>query len=342
MLRLAVLSADPDGPSVRHRWVALAPHLEAAGLGLEVVPLPDGSAGRREAFEEAGEAPVTVLQRRLLRTADFARMLRSVRRLVYDFDDAMPYRVPWRERPESTARANRFLRTCAAADAVVAGSEGLASLARPCRPRALFVAPTPVDAARYGPAPGPRATGEPLRFGWIGSRATLPYLAPLAAPLARVCAASPGARVLVVADEPPPLPGVPVEFVPWTADGEADALRRMDVGLMPLTDDPWSRGKCAFKLLQYAATGIPSVASPVGANLAVVEDGRTGILAGDGAAWEAALLRLARDAGLRRSLGEAARRSAEARWSAAVLGPPLAAFLRAVGERPPAEAREDA
>jgi len=332
-LRIAVLSTDPAGPSVRHRWTRLAPRLSGAGIALEVVPLPAESDRRGKAFERAAGSDLVVLQRRLLRTADFLRLRKAARRLVYDFDDAMPYRDSFRKEPQSTARANRFLRTCAESEAVVAGSEELASLARPCNPRALFVAPTPVDAARYGPAPGAR---EPLRFGWIGSLATLPYLEGIAAPLARACAALPGARLLVVADAAPALPAVPADLEPWSEEGEADALRRMDVGLMPLTDDPWARGKCAFKLLQYAATGIPAVASPVGANLAVVEEGRTGLLAGSDAAWEEALLRLGRDGDLRARLGAEARRQAEARWSAAVLAPPLARFLAQVAEAPPA------
>jgi glycosyltransferase involved in cell wall biosynthesis len=332
--RLAVLSADPGGPSVRHRWTRIAPWLAEAGLSLDVVELPREGRSREPAFAKAAEADVVVLQRRLLRHRDFDRLRAAARRLVYDFDDAMPYRDPFRGQPQSTARANRFLRTCSESDAVVAGSEELAALARPCGPRALFVAPTPVDPARYGPAPSPRAAGAPFLPGWIGSRATLPYLAPVAAPLARVLAESPGARLLVVADAAPDLPGVPVEHVPWSEEGEADALRRMDAGLMPLGDDPFSRGKCGFKLLQYAATGIPSVASPVGANVAIVEHGRTGFLASGEEEWTAALRRLAKEPALRAEMGAAARRVAEKRWAAGVLAPPLARFLAQVADAP--------
>ncbi len=333
MIRVLVLSADPDGPSVRHRWVRPAPLLEAGGVGVEVLRLPDDGAARAEAFAEAAGADVAVLQRRLLRTADFARLLRSVRRLAYDFDDAMPHRDSFRGRPLSSARAARFVRTCAAADAVLAGSEVLAEMARACRPRAVFVAPTPVDVAAYGPEPARRADGAPFRVGWIGSRSTLPYLALVAKPLARALAGIPGARLVVVGDRAPELPGVPLEFVPWSEAAEAEALRGMDAGIMPLTDDPWSRGKCGFKLLQYAATGLPAVASPVGANTSIVEDGRTGFLAADDDAWERAIRVLAADGDLRRRMGAAARRAAESRWSLRVLVPPLAAFLRAVGSR---------
>ncbi|MCK6481269.1 MAG: glycosyltransferase [Planctomycetes bacterium] len=328
--RLAVLSAEPGGPSVRHRWTRLAPLLAEAGLDLEVVELPKAGGARREAFARAGSAAVTVLQRRLLRSADFERLRDAARRLVYDFDDAMPFREPWRENPLSTMRGNRFLRSCSESDAVLAGSEELAALARGCGPRALFVAPTPVDPKAYGPEPSPRPPGGPARFGWIGSRSTRPYLDAVAPPLRAACAALPGAALLVVADEPPVLEGVPVEFVPWTEEGEAEALRGMDLGIMPLLDDPWSRGKCGFKLLQYAATGIPSVASPVGPNRAILEHGPAGLLASTPAEWEEALLRLARDGDLRARLGAAARRHAVSRWSVEVLGPPLARFLSLV------------
>jgi glycosyltransferase involved in cell wall biosynthesis len=138
--------------------------------------------------------------------------------------------------------------------------------------------------------------------------------------------------VLVVADGAPDLPGAPVELEPWTEEGEAAALRRMDLGLMPLTDDPWSRGKCAFKLLQYAATGIPAVASPVGANRAVLQDGATGFLARTPGEWEERVVRLAGDPALRARLGAEARRQAAARWSAAVLAPPLGRFLALVAD----------
>jgi len=336
VIRVAVLSAEPDGPSVRHRWTGVRACLEEADLAMEIVPLPKAAGERGAAFARAGAADLTVLQRRLLRRSDFDRLRDAAHRLVYDFDDAMPYRDPWRGKPESTVRANRFLRTVTGCDAVVAGNEELAELARPCAPRALFVAPTPVDAAAYGPSPGLRAAGTPFSIGWIGSRSTVAYLRDIAGPLARITARLPGAGLLVVADADPELAGIPVERVEWTEGTERALLRRMDVGIMPLRDDPWSRGKCGFKLLQYGATGLPLVASPVGVNRSIVEPGVTGFLPADDAGWEETLVRLGGDPALRARLGAAARRRVEARWSIAVLGPPLAAFLRAVCERRPA------
>ena len=333
--RIALLSPEPGGPSARHRWIRVEPHLRAAGLSLEVIPLPHDRGARAAGGARGGGGGGGGRAGGGGGGGGGERLRAAAARLVYDFDDAMPFREPRREDPFSTARGNRFLRNCAESDAVIAGSEELAGLARECGPRALFVAPTPVDPAAYGPAPSPRAAGEPLRFGWIGSRATLFYLEALAEPLRAASAALPGAVLRVVADGAPSLPGVVVEPVPWSGEGEAEALRGMDVGLMPLTDDPWSHGKCGFKLLQYAATGIPSVASPVGANRAILEEGRTGLLASTPTEWEAAMVRLGRDGELRARLGVAARRHAVSRWSVDVLGPPLAHFLAQVAAAPP-------
>jgi len=102
---------------------------------------------------------------------------------------------------------------------------------------------------------------------------------------------------------------------PWTLAGEVDALATFDVGLMPLTDDPWSRGKGGYKILQYMAMGIPTVASPVGVNRDLVEHGVTGFLADTSDEWVTALERLATDASLRRQMGDAARRAALDRHS---------------------------
>ncbi|MHC4924924.1 MAG: glycosyltransferase family 4 protein [Planctomycetota bacterium] len=331
MKRVRVLSSDPAGPSVRHRWARLAPHLQEARLELELDALPAEATQRAHVYEKARAADLVVLQRRLLRAPDFGRLRRASKRLVYDYDDAMCYRDPFRGRPASTARAQRFLQACTAADAVVAGSEILADLARPAEPRAVFVAPTPVDPTAYGPVPAERDDGK-FRAGWIGSTATLPYLEALGDVLKKASAAIEGFRLVVIADGAPDLGDVEVEAVPWSDAGEADALRSLDVGLMPLSDDPWSRGKCGFKLLQYAATGLPLLASPVGVNSQIVEEGRNGFTASSDDAWVEALVRLAGDADLRRRLGAAARRDAEQRWSTDVLGPPLAAFLARVAE----------
>jgi glycosyltransferase involved in cell wall biosynthesis len=123
---------------------------------------------------------------------------------------------------------------------------------------------------------------------------------------------------VVICDRPPAGVPVPVTFIPWSVEGEAAALVQGDIGIAPTPDDRWTLGKCGFKIIQYMAAGLPAVASPIGANAEIVVtggDGATGFLPQDEAAWAAAIVRLARDADLRRRMGDAGRRRVEAHYA---------------------------
>ena len=126
------------------------------------------------------------------------------------------------------------------------------------------------------------------------------------------------------------MPGLTVEHVPWSDEAEAAAIGGCDVGILPLPDDRWTRGKCAFKALQYMASGLPVVASPVGVNREVVVEGETGFLPRDDAQWAERLNRLLDDAALRETMGRAGRERVEARYATSILAKQLAKRLKAV------------
>jgi glycosyltransferase involved in cell wall biosynthesis len=128
------------------------------------------------------------------------------------------------------------------------------------------------------------------------------------------------------------MPGLDVQLVPWRAETEVPALSAIDVGLMPLPDDEWSRGKCGLKALQYMALGIPPVVSPVGVNSAIVQDGINGFHACTDEEWVDRIALLLRDPELRRRLGAAARLTVETTYSARVQAPRMAAVLRQAAE----------
>lgn len=121
---------------------------------------------------------------------------------------------------------------------------------------------------------------------------------------------------------------MPVDFVRWSAHGEARELSTSSIGLMPLSDDDWTRGKGGFKLLQYMAAGLPAVASPVGVNREIVEEGETGFLAANSAEWEAALRSLLRDPERARRMGRAARRRVEERYEKSIVSRRLVDLYR--------------
>ena len=126
------------------------------------------------------------------------------------------------------------------------------------------------------------------------------------------------------------LPGVDVDAMQWRSESELDDLRGIDVGLMPLPDDNWSKGKCGLKALQYMALGVPSICSPVGVNSTIIKDGKNGFLAGSKGEWIENVKRLIHSPQLRRKLGRAARETVEHEYSAKVIAPRvLKVFLSA-------------
>jgi glycosyltransferase involved in cell wall biosynthesis len=325
--RLAVLCEDPQGPVARHRVRAVLPWLRDEGFGdVSFVAVSKGMGARRAAFREAAACGNVLLLRRLFQRFEFGALRTAAARLAFDFDDAICFRDPFRGRPKSHVRNRRFLRAVRGADLVTAGNAYLAGLARDSGTEAPVVtAPTPIDADRY--RPGTQASSR-FRVGWIGSRSTRPYLRLVAAPLRDLVRRRNDAVVAVMADAPPAeLAGLPVEFTPWSEAGEVPFLQSLSAGLMPLTDDPWSRGKCGFKMLQYMACGVPAVASAVGVNTEIATDGAAARLVADEAGWAEALAALAEDPAAARDLGARGRAAVESRWSSRVLGPRYAAAL---------------
>jgi glycosyltransferase involved in cell wall biosynthesis len=163
------------------------------------------------------------------------------------------------------------------------------------------------------------------RIGWIGSPATVHYLSSIASALQALSRHVDfelhviGARLEI--------PGVRTTSFEWTLESERDRLAEIDVGVMPLDDSPWSRSKCAYKLLQYAAMGIPCVASAVGENKHVVDHAITGFLVSDAKGWIDSLAALCGDSFLRSEMGRAARKHTETRFSHRAVAPMIQELL---------------
>lgn len=354
---LALAPYPPSAPSTRYRLCQLTRPLEAAGIRLTVRTFLDEAAraaverggiggaralaGRvaalREAVSSADRHDAVLVQRGLSLAFDgwFLRSLTDGGRpLLYDFDDAV--HLPqeggrrWLERlrrPEATTVA-----FCRRAAVVLPGNGELAAFAREARggrdQGAVRVLPTVVDAERFRPPPpgrGGRGDGEPggggdgpPTVGWVGSDSTVGYLEELG-PALRELQRRTGCRVLVVAGRRRPrLPGVDYTFRRWTPEGEVPVFQELDVGLYPLHDTPWGRGKCGFKALQYLACGVPCVASPVGVLREIVRPGETGRHATDAEEWVAACQALLEDPAERGRLGGAGRALVERAWSVPV------------------------
>ena len=333
VVRVAAFTGGATAPSARFRVRQYIPLL--AGAGVDVVELSPGlgsypperhwrrpawligSLAQRLPQIMAGwAADLTLLHREMISTLyTLERFTRRPR--IVDVDDAIHlFRRGWAAK-----------QLAARADLVVVGNDWLAETWRRWN-AAVEVLPTAVDTDFYRVAPFP----ERPSIGWIGSFGNLRYLEGIAPALAAIVRRVPQASIAVCSERPPTLPGLPVRFVRWSRAAENAFLASLTVGLMPLDDGPWERGKCSFKMLQYMATGRPCVASPVGMNKDVLAQGEIGLAATTEAEWVEAVSSVLADRRGAEQFGAAGRALVQQRYSLSALGPRLAQLIRGLAK----------
>ena len=249
---------------------------------------------------------------------------------VLDYDDAVfHYYDQHRSAVVRSVLGGKHRELMRGAALVVAGNDYLASYARDAGAAKVEIVPTVVDLQRY-PLARLRSTPDLAEIpcvGWIGQRATADFLRPLA-PLFEQLRKQGKGRLTAIGIDAQQL-GLPMASVPWSEDTEVASLQALDIGIMPLRDEPFERGKCGYKLIQYMACGLPVVASPVGVNRQIVEHGVNGFLAETPREWEAALESLLADPLLRQRMGAAGREKVERSYSIQVTAPRLVGLLKA-------------
>ena len=337
MIRVLGLSLyGPQAASHRVRLSQFQPGLAAAGIDLQIQSLLDdaylqrsfsggrpslrglfATYGRRlQALRHRDRFHLAIVHCELLPFLPgwLERHLLQIP-FTYDCDDAffLKYRSGRMRvlHPLLGAKADRLM---AAAVAVTAGNAGLATYARRFN-STVAVLPSVVDTDQFRPAvPSPdEDLAKPFTVGWIGSPSTAPYLQLLMEHLQQL-ARERSVRLVVVGGPAPAIAGVEIIEQPWSLEQEVPLIQQFDVGVMPLPDTPWTRGKCAYKLIQCMACGIPVVASRVGANVEAVPP-ECGLLAESPEQWLAAFRRLAADPQLRQRMGVAARQWVVQRYS---------------------------
>jgi glycosyltransferase involved in cell wall biosynthesis len=330
------LTTGAHQPGTRFRWQQHVAHLVDAGWDARTLAAAHDAYppvqrwkrpawGARAALDawarvrkvNATPGAIAFLQRNLVSTLVTAEpWLR--RPFVLDVDDAIFLGT-------RGASADRIARR---ASLILCGNGFLAEhFARFGEVRLL---PTAVDTDVFHPAAAPAPS--PV-IGWSGSSSGLPYVYAIESALTTVAQRRPKTRLRIVSDRPPEFrtfPAERVDFVRWTPSIDASVLRSFTVGLMPLDDSPWSRGKCSFKMLTCMASGVPVVVSPVGMNTEVLALGRCGIGASTHDEWVDALTHLIDDADTAGAMGAEGRRIVEQRFSRAIVGADLERLLREV------------
>jgi glycosyltransferase involved in cell wall biosynthesis len=247
---------------------------------------------------------------------------------IFDFDDAVfvPYVSPSNGYLSYLKFPGKTRSICRLAAHVMAGNAYLADYARAVNPN-VTVVPTTIDTDKY--TVEPRGENDPPVIGWSGSYSTAQHLDTLRSALQKL-AQRERFRLRVIGAPGFKIDGVDVEAMPWRAETEVEDLRVIDVGIMPLPDDKWSRGKCGLKALQYMALGVPTVCSPVGVNSEIIRDGENGMLASTDEEWVERLSRLLRSRELRAGLGRAGRATVEEQYSARVQAPRVFRIIESV------------
>jgi glycosyltransferase involved in cell wall biosynthesis len=366
MRLLAIVPSVYDkNPSQRYRIEQWEPLLRAGGVSVEYRPfesrelnallyqpgrtaakarLVAGALRRRlnDVRDARGFDAVYVLREAaLLGPPFFERMIaRAGVPFVFDFDDAVfeRYVSPSNGHLSYLKFPGKTRTICRLAAHVMAGNEYLAEYARRVNPN-VTVIPTTVDTSKYTVAP--RAANDVPVIGWTGSYSTVQHLLTLAGALRRL-AETERFRLRVIGSPNMSLEGLAglnVEALTWDSKTEVEDLRAIDVGVMPLPEDRWSRGKCGMKALQYMGLAIPTVCSPVGVNSEIVRDGENGLLASTPDEWVERLGLLLRSPEMRERLGRAGRETVEARYSAAVQAPRVLQILESVADAKASRAR---
>lgn len=313
---------DPGCPgSIHYRLEQYRTCFQQLRIDLRIEQWPGEQARQAMLLAEARNADAVLFQRFLPKARLIRRFRENSKRLIYDFDDAViytesSYRKP-RLRPQRWLRFVVMVRSC---DQVTAGNSYLADLARRWASRQVRVVPTTVEAERYdGEAP---ARDRPPVLGWIGGHWTAPYLERLRRPL-EVLSKEDGLVVRVIADRPAALGSVPSQWVDWKRATEVHELKRLSIGLAPLPDDRWTRGKCGLRLLQYLAAGVPGIASPVGVQADLTGEGAA-LAAVQPIDWVTAVRRLLADQILAGAIIRRGRALARCGFSARRWGPEVA------------------
>ena len=348
---LALTRYDRLGSSSRVRFYQYFPYLQTRGMQITSAPLLDDEYVRRlYRGQRVNLASVTSAYfRRLFRLIGsrsfdllwvekelfpwfpaVAERVLSFLRIPYvvDYDDAVFHRYDeHRNRLVRLALGHKIDAVMGNASLVIAGNEYLASRARDAGARRVEILPSVVDLDRFH-SPAARNSGagaNPERFtiGWIGSPVTAPYLSLVREPLEAISSQGGVELVLIGAGSVDPLPGLPKKTILWSEAQEAELLASLDVGIMPLPDSPFERGKCGYKLVQYMAAGLPVIASAVGVNTRIVEHDRTGFLASNPQEWLDALQMLKDEPQKRAQLGAAGRQRAEESYSLELTAPKL-------------------
>ncbi len=266
-------------------------------------PLPPSLKDRFSIYQNLPQFDVVCIQRRLLSPLEFLWVRRKSRKILFDLDDAIMYRSSSSPRSSSVSRWIKFKWMVKGSDAVIAGNSFLREEVLRADPqKRVFVIPTPVDLKAY-PIKKGVTSSSPMIIGWMGTKGNLRYLQKLDPVFRELASKFRNLALKVVSNGHFESRFIPTINKSWALEEENQDLVSFDIGVMPLHDNLWSRGKCGVKILQYLSVGLPVVCSPIGINRDIIKPGVNGFWAETDEEWVRYIFTLLQDGHLRREMG---------------------------------------
>jgi len=269
----------------RFRVEQYFPYLRRQGVEPMWQPLSGSWRRRFGIYRQLSSFDVVCIQRRLLPPFEFYWIRNKSRKILFDLDDAIMYRSSSSPHPHSFSRWLKFRWMVKGSDVVTVGNQFLKSEVLRVDPgKKIFVIPTCIDTDVY-PRKKEICNRTEIILGWIGTKGNLRYLKKLEPVFEMIRQRFPQVRLKIVSNDFYESSGLPVIKKPWKLEDENEDLTSFDIGLMPLNDDLWSKGKCGLKIVQYLSVGVPVVCTPVGINSDIIKDGENGFWATSHQEW---------------------------------------------------------
>lgn len=322
-MKVLIIISNPKRASFRQRIAMHLDRLRSHKIDCTVIKLPSGPLARRKLFQKATDYDCVILHKKALNYLNAIWLRSYSKKIIYDFDDAIMYNA---ENPEKfdLKRQKAFQRTTDLADMIIAGNSYLAEHAKKFNHN-VEILPTALDTKIYNIQHSIK-NDDKIRLVWIGSKSTLKYLEEIKPALEKIGLCFNNIVLRIICDKFIDLDNMPVEKHDWSLKTQVSDLISSNIGLAPLPNNRFTRGKCGFKILQYAAAGLPIVTSPVGVNSEYVINGVTGFQASSIPQWIDRITELIKNAELRKKMGAAGRVSVE-KYDIDVIGEELYGLL---------------
>jgi len=314
----------------RFRVKEFIPFFKKHGIKVELVRVSENILSRYRNFRRLSDFDMVIVQRKLLSPIDLFFVRHFAKKMVFDFDDSIMYRSSRHDNHHSWSKMNKFKSMMRTVDGVIAGNTYLKHEAsRFISPEEIYVMPTIVDLEEYSVKNYGRKNKDFI-IGWIGTSGNLHYLKSIAHALEKLNDKYKNIKLKIVCDDFFDLNNIEVIKKIWRPEDVEEDLKSFDVGVMPIKDDLWTRGKCGLKVVQYLAAGVPAVVSPVGLNRDLAIPGKTGLWADDIDDWTDKISELIDNRKKRMNMGLAGRKLVEEKYSLQAQAPRYLAILRKI------------